>query len=176
MAIHEYIYIMKRIYMFGAIAALSLLALSCSTTPLEELKGSEPSPELTPREVVSIQLEALANDNEAREGIEIAFRFASPANRSQTGPLPRFIRLFENPLYRPLLDPVETELLQTMRRGEFVLQAVRIRNQEGRDFFYLFILGLQGQGEYENCWMTEGVQTFVGPVPASPEEFDMETI
>jgi len=44
-----------------------------------------PTPALTPAEVVRIQLEALRNNDEQNRGIEVAFRFASPANRAKEG-------------------------------------------------------------------------------------------
>ena len=62
--------------------------------PLSEALA--PRPELSPEEVIRIQLEALRHNDEQDRGIEVAFRFASPANRASTGPLPRFIRMIEH--------------------------------------------------------------------------------
>ena len=68
--------------------------------------GAFPGPEYGPADVVRIQVQALAhNDTPYRNaGIEVAFRFASPANKRVTGPLWRFIQMLYNPTYRPFLD------------------------------------------------------------------------
>jgi hypothetical protein len=51
-------------------------------------KKSSPFPnaQLTPDQVFKIQLEALRTNDENDRGIEITFRFASPANKRSTGP------------------------------------------------------------------------------------------
>jgi hypothetical protein len=68
--------------------------------------GAHPSPAQGPDEVIRLQLGALAanDDPHADAGIEVAFRFASPANKRVTGPLARFIAMVHNALYRPLLN------------------------------------------------------------------------
>ena len=57
----------------------------------------QPSPELSPREVVQLQVEALGTNDEpfAQAGVKAAFDFASPANKRATGPLERFQTLFD---------------------------------------------------------------------------------
>lgn len=57
-------------------------------------RGSpDPSPDLSPDQVVRIQLDAMARNDEPApdSGIATAFKFASPENQAQTGPLDRFI-------------------------------------------------------------------------------------
>ena len=74
-----------------------------------------PAPALSPGEVVRIQLEALRHNDLHNRGIEVAFRFASPANRANTGPLARFVSMIRNGPYALMLGfraasygPVET--------------------------------------------------------------------
>ena len=68
--------------------------------------GLFPNPNLSPADVVRIQIRALERNDIPHEnaGIEIAFRFASPRNKLVTGPLPRFIQLVSNPVYRAMLN------------------------------------------------------------------------
>ena len=62
-----------------------------------------PAPELSPGDVVRIQLEALRHNDDRNRGIDVAFRFASPANRASTGPLSRFIGMIRNGPYALML-------------------------------------------------------------------------
>ena len=65
----------------------------------------QPSPKLLPDEVISIQLEALKNNNFPYEnaGIEQAWEFAHPSNREFTGPLTRFINMMLSSSYSIML-------------------------------------------------------------------------
>jgi hypothetical protein len=121
-----------------------------------------PKPEFTPDKVVRIQLDALAhNDTPYQDaGIEIAFRFASPANKQTTGPLSRFIRLVHNPIYNPMLDH------QTAQLGDLVVEDAKaflpvfLTASDGKRVGYMFILSKQAGGAYEQCWMTDAVLRF----------------
>ena len=121
-----------------------------------------PQPKFTPDKVVRIQLEALANNDRPYQdaGIEIAFRFASPANKQTTGPLSRFIRLVHNPIYRPMLDH------QTAQLGDMFVEDVRailpvlLTASDGKRVGYMFVLSKQAGGAYDQCWMTDAVLRF----------------
>ena len=71
------------------ILAVLLVAAPVGATHLPQ---TEPDPSLSPQDVVSIQIEALQNNDTPYEdrGIEITFNFASPTNKRVTGPLERF--------------------------------------------------------------------------------------
>ena len=76
-----------------------------------------PDSTFSPSEVVRIQLEALRHNDEQDRGIAVAFRFASPANRANTGPLSRFIAMFKEGPYALMLGfrdaaygPMETHV------------------------------------------------------------------
>ena len=53
----------------------------------------QPSPNLTPEEVILIQLKALKDNNQPYQnaGIEQTWEFAHPLNRNFTGPLDKFM-------------------------------------------------------------------------------------
>ena len=63
-----------------------------------------PEPALSPGDVIRIQLEALRHNDEQDRGIAVAFRFASPSNRANTGPLSRFITMIKEGPYALMLD------------------------------------------------------------------------
>ena len=64
---------------------------------------TEPDPSLSPRDVVSIQIEALKNNDIPYKdrGIEVTFNFASPTNKRMTGPIERFKAMVHGPVYGP---------------------------------------------------------------------------
>ena len=95
---------------FRPVAALLLFALlfaisgCASAQPTPQAAPTSPSPKLSPAEVVSAQLAALKNNDADDMGIRITFRFASPGNQAQTGPVDRFIAMLKNPAYRPMIN------------------------------------------------------------------------
>ena len=129
-----------------------------------------PSPLLGPGQVIGLQLAALRHNDEPNEddGIRTAFRFASPGNREVTGPIGVFIELVKNPLYAPLIDHQKADRGPVSVEGDTAQQLVRVVGPDGEEAAYLFQLGRQRGGEYDRCWMTEGVMR-VGEPPAAPE-------
>ncbi len=135
-----------------------LVLAGCSTEdPLAELASQSPDPRLSPEEVVRIQMSAFRNNDAEDRGIEIAFRFASPANRRLTGPLPRFARMMRTVLYEPMLVAEEVEVSAAEVRGNLARVNVSLRGPDGRAHGYVFFLTKQTTGDYAGSWMTEGV-------------------
>ncbi len=118
--------------------------------------SSQPDASLSPSDVVRLQLEALAREG-GSEGIAVAFRFASPANKQVTGPLERFIDIVRAPAYRPMLGHVEASLGPVHVDGSYAAQAVEIVARDGSRHAYLFELSRQQGGRFEGCWMTDSV-------------------
>ncbi len=118
-----------------------------------------PSPDLKPEDVVKIQLDALQNNDitPGNQGIRIAFRFASPANKEATGPVERFIDLVKNPLYRPMIG-FENASLEPMRfSGNLAQQRLTLYHRNGDSAVFVFTLSRQREGAEKGCWMTDGV-------------------
>ncbi len=135
-----------------------LVLAGCATgDPLAELASKSPDPSLTPEEVVRIQMNAFRNNDAEDRGIEIAFRFASPANRRLTGPLPRFARMMRTVLYEPMLVAEEVEVSAAEIRGNLARVNVSLRTADGSSHRYVFFLTKQIAGDYAGSWMTEGV-------------------
>lgn len=120
----------------------------------------EPSPELSPTEVVRLQVEALGTNDTPREdaGIEAAFNFASPANKRATGPLSRFERLFETPAYGPMIDHDGATYSAPQVDDDVARMGVILITAQGDRVGYLFRLSEQEDPPHEGCWMTDAVQ------------------
>ncbi|MEM0963344.1 MAG: DUF4864 domain-containing protein [Bacteroidota bacterium] len=119
----------------------------------------EPSPDLSPVEVIRIQVEALQNNDEPRPnaGIALAFSFASPENRAATGPLPRFTAMVRGPVYGDMLGFDRAEYSAPVVEGSRAAQLVTLYHNDGREATYVFQLSRQEGGRYDGCWMTDGV-------------------
>jgi hypothetical protein len=136
--------------------------LSAATRP-------KPSPALTPERVIAIQLDALQhNDTPSPDfGIETTFRFASPANRGAVGPLDRFTGLVKTPAYRAMINHVRAEVRPVQVDGDRARERVTVVTASGVRATYLFFLSRQQGGQFDGCWMTDGV-TPVNPDPPLP--------
>jgi len=123
------------------------------------IEDTSPAPELSPVEVVKIQLDALRSNPVSRDdaGIRVAFRFASPENRAQTGPVDRFIRMVKGPAYAPLLGFSTSEAKVLSRDAERTEIAVVVEGHRGSVAGFVWVLGQQRGGEYDGCWMTDAV-------------------
>ncbi len=122
----------------------------------------QPNPDYSPADVIRIQLQALADNDHPYEnaGIEVTFRFASPANKSATGPLERFIRMVQSPAYRPMLNHKAASYGELRIEGNQAAQAVVLTTSSGERIGYVFILSKQEGGICDKCWMTDGVLLF----------------
>ncbi|MCY3756292.1 MAG: DUF4864 domain-containing protein [Acidobacteria bacterium] len=121
-----------------------------------------PRPAYPPDKVVRIQIEALGDNDRPHPdaGIEITFRFASPANRKVTGPLPRFIEMVHNPAYRPMLNHRGARYGKLKREEDHASQTVILKTGDGSRVGYLFQLSRQSEAPYKDCWMTDSVMRF----------------
>ena len=125
-----------------------------------DIENAYPEPKLKPNDVVRLQLLAMQQNDDSDFGIEVTFRFASPANKKQTGPLKRFIRLVRNPSYRPLLNHINATFLELTVEEVFAVQDVIITTSNGERIGYRFRLSIQKGPLYPGCWMTDSVTPF----------------
>jgi hypothetical protein len=114
---------------------MTMILIGCDNATAPAPAGKQPSPSLSPEEVVRIQLEALKANDASDNGIAITFRFASPGNKN-----------FRSATFEPL----ETD-------GQFAQQLVEIVDTQGTHWLYLFRLSKQQEGNLAGCWMTDGV-------------------
>ena len=127
---------------------------------LESINTSYPNPKLKANEIVSLQLMAMQQNDVSNHGIEITYRFASPQNKVQTGPLSRFIMLVKNPAYRPLLNHLDATFLNLKVEGNVAIQEVIITTSKGTRKGFRFLLSLQQGEQFKDCWMTDAVIPF----------------
>ena len=118
-----------------------------------------PSPALSPRQVVQFQLDSLRQNDlpGPNSGIERSFRFASPSNKQVTGPLEHFAEIVRSPAYAPLLYSLSADVSQVEVGEDQARIFVRVTPASGSALSYLFLLSRQKEGEYRDCWMTDGV-------------------
>ena len=144
---------------------LLAVALLVASTSSMALAGSEkagkavapvPKPELTPQQVIEIQVEALQkNDVPSPDaGIATTFRFASPSNRKVTGPLDRFALIVKSPNYKPMINHRIAGYGPVRVRGDLAVARVTIVAADGKAFEYEFRLSKDPES---NCWFTDGV-------------------
>lgn len=142
------------------------------STPGEREPSSSvrPHPDLSPADVVRIQVAALGKNDAPHidAGIATAFRFASPGNKRSTGPLARFRLIARSPTYRPLLDHVRAEYGGVRQRGDEVALPVIVTTPAGRRVGYTFFLSKQTHQPFRGCWMTDGVVRFRVPQKRLP--------
>lgn len=112
-----------------------------------------------PAEVVTVQLDGLATNDEPFEnaGIGVAYNFASPANRRTTGPFDRFVRMVTGPQYAPMVDHVEATTGPMERDGSSAEQRVTLTGPDGRTETYVFGLSNDRTGGLSGCWLTDRV-------------------
>jgi len=120
-------------------------------------EDANPIPSLAPEEVIEIQLAALKyNDVPTKDhGISICFRFASPANKAATGPLPRFIRMIHNPLYECMINFQKSRFVPANVQGTTWQITI---TKDGQNYTFLWGMSRQLRGPFKNCWMTDTVQ------------------
>lgn len=125
----------------------------------QQLAAIQPNPDLTPDQVVKIQLESLQNNDLSKDnrGIRICFTFASPGNKVITGPISNFIKLVKTPAYSPLIGFERAEFSLMVVKGRTAQQAVRITHTRGETALYAFVLSKQDEDPYRDCWMTDAV-------------------
>ena len=127
----------------------------------------KPNPSISPKEVISIQLIALQNNdlpfNDA--GIEQTWEFAHPDNRAFTGPLDNFIRMLKNPSYVMMIDHLEHKIIPVQEQEMNSYYFVELIDSNGKKFGFEWTVEKVNQnGKFKDCWMTVGVSQ---PMPLS---------
>ena len=135
---------------------LAMLLLACQFA-LAQQRSLEPSQDLSPEEVVQIVVSSLQINDEANDnGIATVFNFASPGNKSQTGPLPRFASMIKSG-FSDMLNHTSARFDPMQINGNTAVQAVWLLTPSGKEVGYGFRLGLQQSGAHAGSWMTDAV-------------------
>lgn len=128
----------------------------------------DPSPELTPEEVVTYQMTVLGKNARSATGIRQCYQFASPLNRAATGPLARFIRMVRSPPYRVMLQTAQTLVGRAVIRDDRATVLVTLIDPGRNVRVFRFFLSRQRESPYVGCWMTDAVREVVFDGPAPP--------
>jgi hypothetical protein len=153
-------FVLTFVVTLGAQTVLSRLRGAAELPPL--VKSSkpknlvQPSPELEPNEVVSLQLKGLASEPEAG-GIEQCFVFASAGNKVSTGPVERFAAMLHRAPYDVLLFHHLVLVGKPTIEGDTANVVVTLLDAQDRIYIFQFMLSRQHGEGYENCWMTDAV-------------------
>jgi hypothetical protein len=132
----------------------------------------QPDPGLAPGEVIRAVVDALRNRNSPapNSGIFTVYQFASPANRTLTGPYGNFLRLVKLPPFGPLLSGRADRYGPLAVAGNQAQQKVRFRVEGGGAVWFLFVVSRQTSeqthGRCTGCWMVDGV----APLPRERSE------
>ena len=141
-------------------AAFFALSVQAAVSWLPEAPV-RPKPELhlAPEEVVRIVITALSNNDDPYPdaGIETTFKFASPQNKVNTGPLDKFARMVKNYPYGAMVDHVESDVSEVVMVGPDAYLLVKLIAGDGSEVAYAFRLSQQRDGKYRGMWMTDAV-------------------
>lgn len=116
----------------------------------------QPKPDLSPDQVVELQLKGLGESNPAA-GIMQCFAFASPGNKQSTGPLSRFAMMLEKPPYDVFLHRHLLLIGRPAITGEEATVMVTLLDEHNEIRVFHFHLTKQHGESIEGCWMTEAV-------------------
>ena len=118
-----------------------------------------PNATLGPAEVIRTIAAALQNNDSPipNAGVFTAYQFASPANRANTGPYGRFLRIVRSEETLPLFGKRAQEFGELVMRGDQAVQDVRVQSDGGPAITYRFSVSRQKAGACAGCWMVDGV-------------------
>ena len=135
-----------------------LFAIFTSDTAFAELL--KPNPALKPIEVISIQLNALKDNNNPylNAGVVQTWEFAHPSNRKYTGPLENFVKMMSSPSYFIMLDHTDHNIISVSDRDFITYFFVEIIDKEGNKFGFTWTLEkVITESKFKDCWMTIAV-------------------
>ena len=120
------------------IYALGMLFFASRAVGEERL--IQPNADLSPEQVIEIQLLGLQESKSDFTGIEQVWAFAHPANRKVTGPLERFARLFAYPAYAPMVGHRGYQYELMSEDGQTARFKVALTGRDGQAYTYLWEL------------------------------------
>ena len=120
----------------------------------------KPSPNLQPEKIISIQLNALKDNNNPylNSGIEQTWEFAHPSNRKFTGPLSNFKNMMYSSSYVIMLDHLKHNIILVSKQVNVSYFFIELTDKIGNEFGFLWTVEkVTINGKFKDCWMTSGV-------------------
>ena len=144
------------------IKVLLLLLVNISLSNAELLK---PNNSISPKEVVSIQLTGLKdNDREYKDsGIEQTWNFAHPSNKMVTGPLSKFKRMIKGDSYQMMINHLSHNI--TMLGSDDNWAQFEVVILDKNKIYHKFNWQVEKytmEGTLKDCWLTTMVSN---PIP-----------
>lgn len=130
---------------------------SSNSAPADRIDLTLPKPELTPREVVEIQLDSWRASAEDPDALIAAYSMASPQNRQQTGPFQRFASMVSSEPFNALPEGDQWLIGEEHIEDNFATVLVSLTRQD-EILAFRFYLRKQEEPPYTDCWMTDTVE------------------
>lgn len=86
----------------------------------------------------------------------VVFAFASPGNRDQTGPLPRFSQMVRQG-YAGLVNNRGSNIVDVALEDDRAFVATKVIARNGQVLTYVFVLARGPHEGCAGCWLTDGV-------------------
>ena len=136
------------------IKVLLLLLMNISFSNAELLK---PNNSISPKEVVSIQLTGLKDNDRGYKdsGIEQTWNFAHPNNKKVTGPLDNFKRMIKGDSYHMMINHLSHKIIQLGSNDKWAQFEVIILDKN--KIYHKFNWQVEKytlDGALKDCWLT----------------------
>ena len=137
-----------------------IILFAIFTSDITSAELLKPNPSLKPIEVISIQLNALKDNNNPylNAGVAQTWEFAHPSNRMYTGPLENFVKMMYAPSYIIMLNHSDHNIIYVSDKDFITHFFVEITDKEGNKFGFTWTLEkVITESKFKDCWMTVAV-------------------
>ena len=120
----------------------------------------KPNKNISPKEVVKIQLNALMKNDSPYEdrGILQTWEFAHPNNQRFTGPIERFTIMLKSDSFSMLLNHKENEIVEIFKNENVATYEVTILGADKNYFKFKWQVEKNNiEGPTKDCWLTTAV-------------------
>lgn len=123
-----------------------------------------PSRDLTPEDVVRLQLQSLRESLADPSRLMDCYSLASPENRQQTGPFSRFAAMVMQSPYDQLAHCENWQVGSAAIERDYAAVLVSTVEHHEEPKAFRFLLHRYSQPPYEGCWLTDAVRV-LHPLP-----------
>ena len=120
----------------------------------------KPNPNINPKDVIIIQLDALMNNDTPFKdaGILQTWEFAHPMNRQYTGPLSNFTQMMKSNSYSSMINHLSHNIIIVSQEKDLSNYFVELIDKNGNKLGFTWIVKkVSLEGQFTDCWMTTAV-------------------
>lgn len=141
------------------IIALLILLFQFGSPTASAQQFVHPSPNLSPEQVVEVQLKSLQNNDDPvpDHGIQQTWIFAHPSNKAMTGPLARFTLMIRSPNYETMIGHRARTIEKVVQTDTIAQFSVTIETRDGEKRAFQWIVQKVDAGPHTGSWMTISV-------------------